>query len=351
MLTVLSVAYPLAPVGPDAVGGAEQVLACLDKALVAAGHRSQVVACAGSTVRGTLLATPPQPGPLDEAARRAAHAAHRDVIGDALARWPVDLVHLHGVDFHAYLPPPGVPVLATLHLPLAWYPDGALRPQRPDTWLHAVSAAQRRAGPCDLHLLPDIPNGVDLPNAPAPHARRRFALALGRICPEKGFHLALEAAGRAQTSLLLGGSVFPYETHERHFRDEILPRLDRRRRFLGPVGLARKRRLLAAARCLLVPSLVAETGSLVAMEALASGTPVIAFPNGALADVVEHGRTGFLVRDVGEMAEAIGMADRIDPEACREAARRRFPAERMVNRYLALYHELTGGHGRQRRVA
>jgi glycosyltransferase involved in cell wall biosynthesis len=348
MLTVLSVAYPLAPVSVDAVGGAEQVLARLDLALARAGHRSVVVACAGSEVAGTLVPTPRRDGPLDQAARAAAHAAHRRAIEDALRCWPVDLVHLHGIDFHAYLPPPGVPALATLHLPLAWYPEQALRPQRPLTWLHAVSAAQRRDGPADLDLLPDIPNGVNVDRLAARHARRGFALALGRICPEKGIHLALDAAKRAGVSLLLAGEVFRYAEHEAYFEREIAPRLDRRRRFLGPVGFARKRRLLTAARCLLVPSLVAETGSLVAMEALACGTPVVAFPSGALADVVEHGVTGFLVRDAQEMAEAIAAAGALDPEACRAAARARFSADRMAERYLALYRDLAG---RQARVA
>lgn len=347
MLTVLSVAYPLAPVSADAVGGAEQVLARLDAALVAAGHRSLVVACAGSWVAGRLIATPRVEGELDQPARAAAQAAHRRAIGATLARCPVDLVHLHGIDFHAYLPPPGVPVLATLHLPLPWYPPDALRPSRPLTWLHGVSAAQRRHAPAGIDLLPDIANGVDVPS-PWPRARRGFALALGRICPEKGFHHALDAAQAAGVPLLLGGKVYRYAEHERHFQDEIRPRLDRQRRFLGPVTGSRKRRLLAAARCLLVPSLVAETGSLVAMEALAHGTPVVAFPNGALADVVEDGITGFLVRDVAEMAAAIHACGRIDPEACRAAARTRFSADAMVARYLDLYAELAQGRGRHR---
>ena len=119
-----------------------------------------------------------------------------------------------------------------------------------------------------------------------------------------------------------------------------MPRLDRRRRYLGPVGFIRKRRLLAAARCLLVPSLVAETSSLVAMEAAACGTPVIAFRSGALPEVVEDGRTGFLVDDVDGMAEAIRRVDRIDPAACREAARRRFSNRRMAAAYLDRYQML-----------
>jgi glycosyltransferase involved in cell wall biosynthesis len=348
MLTVLSVAYPLAPVGPDAVGGAEQVLAQLDKALVERSHRSLVVACEGSHTAGKLIATPRWDGPLQDAVRAAAHAAHREAIAASLARWQVDVVHLHGIDFHAYLPPPGPPALVTLHLPLAWYPPEALRPVRPRTFLHPVSASQGRLGPPGLRLLPEIPNGVDVDAFGGRHAKRGFALALGRICPEKGFHIALDAARLAGIGLLLAGQAYWYEEHERYFRHEIVPRLDARRRFIGPVGLERKRRLLAAARCLLVPSLCPETSSLVAMEALASGTPVIAFPNGALAEIVEHGRTGFLVRDEMEMTEAIAVAGAIDPKVCREEARRRFSAFRTVEAYMRLYEDLAG---RERLVA
>jgi glycosyltransferase involved in cell wall biosynthesis len=339
-LTILSVAFPFAPVRLDAVGGAEQVLAQLDMALVRAGHRSIVVACAGSTPAGTLLATPEATGTITDAVRRRAYAAHRRAIARALRRWPVDLVHMHGIDFHAYLPPPGPPVLATLHLPPEWYPPEVFEPERPNTFLQCVSASQRARCPAGAKLLSDVPNGVALDACDVPHAKRRFAMALGRICPEKGFHLALDAARRADVPLLLAGQTFPYEAHETYFAREIAPRLDRSRRFIGPIGPARKRRLLSAARCLLVPSLAPETSSLVAMEALACGTPVIAFPAGALPEIVEHGRTGFIVADEREMAEAIHAAARIAPDVCRRAAWERFALERTIERYFDLYRDL-----------
>src|SRR5437016_924731 len=100
-LTVLSVAYPLAPTGPDAVGGAEQVLTHLDAALTRAGHRSIVVACAGSVTAGTLLATPARHEVAYEEIRWRAQEQHRLAIAQALARWPIDLVHMHGIDFYA----------------------------------------------------------------------------------------------------------------------------------------------------------------------------------------------------------------------------------------------------------
>jgi glycosyltransferase involved in cell wall biosynthesis len=145
---------------------------------------------------------------------------------------------------------------------------------------------------------------------------------------------------------LVAGHTFRYPTHESYFRQEIEPRLDALRRLVGPLDFRRKRRFLSAARCLLVPSLAPETSSLVAMEATACGTPVVAFPNGALPDIVEHGRTGFLVQDVGEMAEAIHAVSEIDAEDCRAVARERFSLDRMTRTYLRVYRQLARKGGR-----
>ncbi|MFO0753154.1 MAG: glycosyltransferase family 4 protein [Thermodesulfovibrionales bacterium] len=342
-LTVVNVAYPLAPVRQDTPGGAEHVLSLLDEALVHRGHRSVVVACEGSSTAGALVAIPAVRGKISGEKWRLAQDLMRIALDDALRRFDADLVHMHGLDFSAYLPRPGVPVLATLHLPLSWYDSSALFPGRPGTYLHCVSSSQRRECPGGVHLLPDIENGVPVDRLASGVSKRGFALAMGRICPEKGFHLALGAARRAGTPLMLAGRVFGYREHEHYFRHEIEPRLDGSRyRFIGSVGFVRKRRLLTAARCLLVPSLAPETSSLVAMEALACGTPVIAFPSGALGDIVEHGRTGFLVRDEEEMAEAIGAASSLSPALCREAARERFSAERMIRSYLEVYGKIVG---------
>jgi len=346
MLTVLSVAFPLVAVGPDAVGGAEQVLSMLDAALVAQGHHSIVIACEGSTARGTLVTTPAPDGPLSDPSTWArVHERQRTAIHDALLRWPVDLVHMHGMDFHRYLPGEGPPVLATMHLPPSWYPAEALAPSRPRTYLNCVSRSQWRACPPELAPPFVIPNGVPVDRFDARVRRRGYGAALGRICPEKGFHLALDAARQAGVPCLLAGHVFPHETHQRYWRTEIIPRLDRHRRFIGAVGFRDKRRLLSGARCLLAPSLAPETSSLVAMEALACGTPVIAFAVGALAEIVEHGRTGFLVHDAQGMAAAITMTDTLDADVCRHAARERFSSDACVRAYLALYERLVAPPG------
>lgn len=338
MPTVLSVAYPFAPVTADPVGGAEQILGHLDRALVSAGWRSIVVAAEGSTPQGELVGIAAVQREIDDDARARTHAAVRAAISAVSARERVDLIHLHGIDFDAYLPPPGPPALISVHLPIDWYAAGALRPTRPNTHLLPVSTHQAGAAPGDLALLPPIPQGVpqDYPRL----TRRGYALCMGRLCPEKGYHHALDAAEAAGMPLLIAGEVFPYPAHQAYVEAELRPRLGPERRWIGPVGGARKRRLLAGARCVLIPSTVAETSSLIAREAAGAGTPAIAFRSGALPEAVEHGRTGFIVDDAAGMAEAMGRLDEIDPEACRAAARERFSLERMTGEHLRLYARL-----------
>ena len=135
----------------------------------------------------------------------------------------------------------------------------------------------------------------------------------------------------------MAGRVFSYPEHERYFHEQIVPRLDMERRFVGSASREIKRHLLARAHCVLVPSVVAETSSLIVMEALAAGTPVIAFPRGALAELIDDGVTGFLVDSVQEMARAIDRVDSLDRSACVAAAHARFSDTRMAAAYFDLY--------------
>ncbi len=337
-LSILSVAYPFAPVREETSGGAEQVILNLDRFFRRAGHSSTVIAVEGSSISGALIGIPALCGPIDDVARRKAHAALKDTIEAALARLKFDIVHMHGIDFASYMPSEPVPVLATLHLPLGWYEERALRPLRERAFLNCVSESQLKAA--GERRFPVVRNGIDTGAFGISKSKGRYALSLGRVCPEKGFHIAMDAARRAGIHYALAGLVFRYETHERYFREEIVPRLGGACVFLGPVGLERKRRLLAASRCVIVPSLVPETSSLVAMEALASGTPVVAMRTGALPEIIEDGKTGFLVDSMEEMTEAIKDSGLISPEACVEAARERFDAARMAEGYIDLYREI-----------
>src|SRR6266581_1419740 len=286
-LTVLSVSYPLAQVSPGTAGGAEQVLATLDESVVRAGHRSLVLAPAGSRCFGLLIPGPAVPGVLDLQMQERVRHSYRETLQKVLARFAVDVVHLHGLDFLDYLPPAGVS-LERFH--------------------------------------PEKKKG-------------KYALAMGRICPEKGIHLALDAASAAGLPLFLAGTAFGYRSHQSYFEDAIRPRLRDGHRFLGAIGGVRKQKLLAGARCLVVTSQVAETSSLAAMEALACDTPVVAFPVGALCDLIEDGRTGFLVDTGTDLPDAMRASQKLDPAACRREAELRFSSEIMQAKYIDLYRK------------
>ena len=340
--TILSVAFPFAPVGARAVGGAEQVLTWLEAALSEHGYRSVVVAREGSQAQGDLLATPIHEGAITPELRETVTQAHQRHLDQAFQSQQIDLVHMHGIDFHRYTVPAHIPVLVTLHLPPSWYPESIWNLPRQYT-LQCVSHSQRRGCPSGAQpRIVVVENGVPLPARHHEPSSRDYALMLSRICPEKNLHAGLDAARLASVPVLLAGETFPYEEHLRYFDREIVPRLGPGARLLGPVGGAHKQSLLAGARCVLLPTLAPETSSLTAMEALAAGTPVIAFPSGATPEIVEDGRTGFLVQSVEEMAQAIRHADRIDRENCRAAAAMRFPVRRMVAQYIRLYQEITG---------
>lgn len=351
LLKVLSVASPFAAVGPDAGGDAEQVVSRIDHALTAAGHTSLVVACEGSETAGELFAFPlparealSPPDPLRWA------AAVQPAIDRALAAHRVDLVHLHGLYLDAHIFPAHLPLLISLHRPAACYPAQDWSRYAGRAQFCCLSASQRRSLPAPLRDCAVIEGGVPLQAVESRWEKGDFAVALGPICREKNSHAALEAGSLAGMRVLLGGEVFPFPEHQQYFQEQLEPRLRGIPRgrpqhaFLGRLREQHRHALLSRARCLLEPAQAAATTSLIAMEALAAGTPVIAYRTGALAEIVENGVTGFLVDGVEQMAEAIRRAHQLSPRACRTAAEQRFSADRMVHRYLEAYEAAARQH-------
>jgi len=336
--TILSVAFPLLPVTSGSGGGAEQILSLVERGLVEAGYRSIVVAAKGSEIAGTLIETPAATSEITEDIRADAQQKHAQAIEQALSVTKVDLIHFHGLDFCSYKPADKVPKLATLHLPCQWYPASIFN--NGGVQINCVSQTQANAAP--RTGLPVIPNGIDTSRYWSSTSARQYLLWLGRICPEKGVHIALRVARRLNLPMVIAGPVHPFRDHEMYFDREIRPLLDAERRYFGPVDLNTKVKLLSEAMCLLIPSLVAETSSLVAMEAIASGTPVVAFRSGALPEIVEHGRTGYIVDSEDEMAGAIAKISALSPEGSRLRASERFDAKRMINDYIHLYADVIG---------
>jgi glycosyltransferase involved in cell wall biosynthesis len=167
-----------------------------------------------------------------------------------------------------------------------------------------------------LGSVESIPNPIDVRAWPLQERKGDYLLWIGRMTPEKGPHRAIAAARAVDVPLVLAGVIQPGQ--QAFFDREVAPHIDGERvRFVGEVGGSAKRSLFARARGLLMPIRWDEPFGMVMVEALACGTPVIAFPEGAVRELVIDGKTGFLVDDEREMAAAIGLLPRIAARDCR----------------------------------
>jgi glycosyltransferase involved in cell wall biosynthesis len=367
-LRILYVAYPLLPVTDASCGGAEQVLLTLEREMAARGHATVVAAAAGSRVAGELYRTGlPASGPDQFAQRDAEH--NRRVLQLLTADDGFDLVHDMSGSFWKCAAAVELPVLATLHLPPQLYAAEMFEAIAPNVFFQCVSESQARLYAHRPPQLGVIHNGIDLHRFSEVSTETRghggkdenrgfsgggdYLLWIGRVCQEKGPHIALEVAERSRRSLVLAGSVYPFSYHQQYFAGEIAPRLERqsRVRFVESPSFPEKLALMQNARALLITSLIDETSSLVAMEAMACGTPVIAFRRGALPGIVTHGYTGFLVDSIEEMVAARERVVDIDPRACREHVERRFSSARMAADYERLYQHVLEASARAQRRA
>ena len=338
-LRILYVAYPLLPVSHSTCGGAEQVLVTLEAEMARRGHSTVVAACSGSRVAGKLLPTGAAPVELDQYEER--EAVHHTCTLDLLRRHPAafDLVHDMSGSFWRRADELEVPVLATLHLPRSCYVD-SFHDIPGNVVFNCVSQSQAPA----FEDLPGPPvvvrNGVRLETFPLTTGKRAYLLWLGRICEEKGAHLALDVAERAGLPIVIAGQVYPFSYHQHYFEREVQPRLRRRKgaaRFVDTPAAAERVELLRHARALLLPTLAEETSSLVSIEAMACGTPVIAFRRGALPEIVVDGVTGFLVNSVEEMAAVLPQVSNLDPSAGRKRVDDFHSAARLADDYELLY--------------
>lgn len=342
--TILSVAFPFARVSENTAGGAEQILKVLDKAIAGSGNRSVVLARRGSAVIGELIECDSESGMIDDLFKTEIYKKYRLMITNIIREKKVDLIHFHGLDFVEYFPSGRFPSLVTLHLPVEWYKDESFSIRR---GIHYNCVSHFQYNKCKRKIkgpVSVIENGVSIPEKIPCRKAGSYTLSMGRICPEKGFHLAIEASRKADIPFVLAGRVYPYEEHIKYFQEKIQPAIDRKECvFVGEVGSVEKERLFSRAYCLLLPSLVEETSSLVAMEAMASGVPVIAFKAGALSEIIRQGGNGYLVEDENEMAEAISKVEKIDPERCYSIASDNYSLTRMISQYLQLYEKIIEG--------
>ena len=334
---------PLAEsVPPKLYGGTERVVAWLTDELLELGHQVTLFASGDSRTRATLV--PVWPRALRLGRPRSDPAAAQSALLEAVARQAVnfDVIHFHidwvqlplmtrlGVPFlttaHGRLDLPGLPEVAALYhnAPMVSISDNQREPLPGAVWLGTV-----------YHGLP--PDSLK----PSFEAGQYLAF-LGRLVPEKGPEVAIRI-GQATGMPLRIAAKIP-RGQQRYFKESLEPRVDGNQvRLVGEVNEKTKEQFLANAAALLFPIDWPEPFGLVMIEAMACGTPVIAFRRGSVPEVVEHGVTGFVVESEEEAIAAVRNIGQLDRHRVRAAFEARFASQRMAQEYVRLYRALAKG--------
>lgn len=326
-------------VPPKAYGGTERVISYLTEELVKRGHEVTLFAGGDSVTNARLIsATPASIRPdFKDLSWLAYHTIHMDLVSQLAPAF--DIVHFHTDYLHFPLARRlGAPHVTTLHgrqdlpelepvyrqfadMPLVSISNSQRAPLPNANWIDTVYHGL----PADLYSFCPIPGNY-------------FAF-IGRVSPEKRVDRAIDIAERCSVQLYIAAKID--KADEAYFNGCIKP-LFRKScvTYLGEVGEKEKRELLEHARALLFPIDWPEPFGLVMIEALSCGTPVIAYQNGSIPEIMEDGVTGFVVSNQDEAVHAAMRIDEIDRAACRGAFERRFTAAHMADNYLRVYRGL-----------
>ena len=333
---------PWFPVPPTGYGGIELMAYNLAAELSERGHQVTVIGRQGSRGPFEVLNLAPeswsaQLGTRDQAAR---HSLFLYRAYEVVRKRAFDVIHDHSG-------PPGIlvaatssiqaPVVATLHGPLTEAEGEFLSAIDRQVHLVAISRAQQ-AMVAGVEWRGVVYNAIDPAHyrpVTEPSEKEDYLVDLARISPDKGQHVAIELAERLDAKLVLAGKID--QDAQGYFEEKIKPHLNGRITWRENVEGKEKADLLAKAKALVFPIQWEEPFGLAMVEAMISGTPVIATPRGAAPVLVEPGVTGWLASDLDEMADAYGRLDEIDLKRCADEAGRRFGPAQMADGYSAVY--------------
>jgi glycosyltransferase involved in cell wall biosynthesis len=336
-------APPWIPVPAPGYGGIEEVVRLLCEGLTERGHEVTLFAPPGSDSSADVVAVLEEshPDDIQKAQFEADHVARAFAEIDAAAERgePYDVIHDHvGHTALAMADRVSAPLVHTLHGPFTEDACRFYAEHGAKACIVAISQAQLDDAPEEMGGGRVVHNPIDCSEWPFREEKDDFLLWIGRMSPDKGPHRAITAAREAGARLVLAGPVQPGQ--EQFFAEEVEPRLDEEGiEYVGEADGERKRDLYQRSRALLMPIRWPEPFGLVMVEALACGTPVIAFPEGSAPEVVQDGETGFVVDDEHAMAEAVKRLDEIDPATCRRSCEERFGVPAVVRAYEAVYRD------------
>lgn len=307
------------------------------------------------------------PNPADQALTHQHFLIKRDYEVDLIARafgeaarQPVDCIHVYSVTMaHYFEEYVTCPVIYTLHDPLP--KEGSLGYRVFEKFPHhryvTISNSQRAGFPLPLHFEETVYHGINAADYPYSEMPSDYVLFMGRLVPEKGLHNAIAAAITSNSNLEIG-TDFRGHDHDPYFESQIRPHLaDPRIKEPGLVGDGDKVRLYGGAKAFLFPIEWEEPFGMVMIEAMACGTPVIAYNRGSVSEIVRDGVTGFIIDQDAEdrpgrgswtiktpgvpgLVEAMARIGEIDRVAARRHVEERFSSEMMVGAYEKVYERL-----------
>jgi len=251
-----------------------------------------------------------------------------------------DLLHFHHPETAMNLASlfPKVPVLYTLHDPITdWWQELIQMYHTPNQFYAAISNNQRSAAP-NLPYIGTVYNGIDTAKYKPNKSHQDNLLFIGRIVPEKGAHTAIKVALKTNHKLTIIGPVFPDNLY--YFEHKIKPYLNEQIKYLGQLPPEKTISYFQTAKALLVPIEWQEPFGLTMIEAMSCGTPVIAYRQGSVPEIVAHAKTGFVVDNIQQMVKAVSMIDKIDRQKCREHVLENFSINNMVENYLTAYKNI-----------
>jgi glycosyltransferase involved in cell wall biosynthesis len=318
---------------PRQYGAWETVASNITEGLVSRGWDVTLFASGDSVTKARLHAVVEKGYEEDPTADpKVAEYLHISEVFERAAEF--DLIHSH-YDFMAltYTRLVNTPVLTTIH-GFSSKKIMAVYQKYHDGNFVSISDSDRAPG---LNYLATVYNGIDLSLYPLQKSSGEELIFLGRIHPDKGVHLAIEVARQSGSSLLIAGII----QDQAYFREQVEPQIDDRQiRYLGPIDVPGKNKLFARARALLHLNTIPERFGLVLAEANAAGVPVIAMDLGSCREVIDDGKTGFLVNDVKQAVQILPRIPEIDRAACRQHVQQRFSIDTMVDGYERVYQRI-----------
>jgi glycosyltransferase involved in cell wall biosynthesis len=247
-----------------------------------------------------------------------------------------DIIHSHcDISTAYYAPLVDTPTVSTLHCPIGYWYDKRIIEYFKDTQWYVSISNERRKDMSNLNYISTVDNGINVDDMPFSEKKDNYVMVVGRIVKEKGIDVAIRAASLAKVQLYIFG---PVDNTSEYWKNEIEPYVDGVLvKYMGIVAQEEVFKYMSKALAVLMPIKWQEPFGLVVAEAMAAGTPSIAFPHGSMNELITNGKIGYIVEFEAKMSNAINNIHKINPQDCRKEAQKRFSITAMADGYEKAY--------------